>query len=196
MSKGSSSRARRPLSLLAIVAVLGMTMTLTTVGTAVSSPGHAVAAKKCKKKKKGKKKKKKCKKRRVVLPAPLLRATVSWTENAEIDLHAFDALGNHAGWTGGSSGGVVQGIPNAAHSGDRGPFGPSESFTDNIFVAGGLANREFSYKVCFYGNATAGFTGVGQDGRVYSQTLTETAGTAITLTPPGGPATPPADQVC
>ncbi len=55
-------------------------------------------------------------------PAPLVRATLAWTANNEVDLHAFDPNGNHAGWvqTTPTVGHVVNNIPSAHHGGDAG----------------------------------------------------------------------------
>ena len=181
--KGSSSRARGRWALVVLVAVLGLTLALETAGTAASAPGHAVAAKKCKKKKH---RKKKCKKKIVLpLPGPMVRGTLSWTANTEMDLHAFDASGNHAGWV--DPTGVVNNIPNATHNGDRGPGGPSESFTDNIFVQGG-SNREFAYVACIYGAGSATFTGTTATGQTSSVPLTGPGD--YTLTVPTSPSVP------
>lgn len=196
MQTGNS--ARRLLSIgVALVAVVALTVSLG-AGAASAHPGHAVTAKKrCKKAKKGavSAKKKKCKRKLtpvpVPTPAPLVRGTLSWSPApAEIDLHAFDASGNHTGWDFVANG-VVQGIPNATHSGDVGKAGPSESFTDNIFVVGGSTNREFSYVACIYGNSpttTATFTGVAANGQSSSVPLTGSGDYSLTI--PGGPPVP------
>jgi hypothetical protein len=193
-----------------LVALLGLMLALVAITASharAGQPGHAVAAKKkCKKHKRsaGVSKKKKCKKvHHIVLPAPgpLVRATLAWSANDEVDLHAFDASGNHAGWaqTGPSTFGVVNNIPNAHHNGDIGPGGPSESFTDDIFVVGGPSNREFSYIACLYDSPspspyTATFTGVTKSGASSSLTLNGPA--FYTLTTPGGPPLPPATSIC
>ena len=89
-------------------------------------------------------------------PGPLVRATVSWPAG-EVDLHAFDAsrepdavgLPLHV-----NPGPVAsRAFPNAVHSTATSSNGGSESFTDNIFVIGGSANREFATSACFYDNA-------------------------------------------
>jgi hypothetical protein len=164
-----------------------------------------VAKKKCKKGKKSAtaaKKKKKCKKvHHLPLPAPLVRATLSWTASDEVDLHAFDASGNHAGWaqTGPSTFGVVNNIPNARHGGDAGgATGGTETFTDDIFVVGGPSNREFSYIACLYddspGDYTAAFTGVSRTGTPTNLVLD---GPGIyTLSVTGGPGLPNPLDVC
>jgi hypothetical protein len=186
-------------------------------GPAAASTGRAVIAKKCKKKRK-----KRCKKHAPAqpLPGPRSRATLSWTAPQQVDLHVYDASGNHSGWSPATNT-VVQGIPNATHSGDAGPGGPSESFTDNIFntnpvnaIAGSSRareadlggssnpyhNREFSYIVCFYGNGPvlATFTAVSAYGtNVWTnQPLDANPGEWYVLTPPGGPPTPPPSTVC
>jgi hypothetical protein len=194
---------------LTLVGLLGLTLALATVSAGHASnrgAGHAVAAKKCKKKKKhsasSAKKKKKCKKvHRLPLPAPLTRATLTWGAGHEVDLHAFDASGNHAGWaqTGPSTFGVVNNIPNANHNGDIGPTGGTESFTDNIYVVGGPSNREFAYVACLYNfpdtnDYTATFTGVTKGGTTTTLTLQGTPTTGpfngddiYVMTAPGGP---------
>src|SRR4029077_9713503 len=189
-----------------LVAALGLTLSLSVGGAGAAGPGHAVAAKKCKKHKRSAAaaKKKKCKKvKHVVLPAPgpLVRATLAWSANDEVDLHAFDASGNHAGWNqalNSGSGGVENLIPSAHHNGDIGPGGPSESFVDDIFQAGGPSNREFSYVACLYatnpGDYTATFTGVTKTG--VSSTLTLDGPAFYTLTTPGGPPVPSTGSVC
>jgi hypothetical protein len=190
--------ARRPSTrawiVLALVALLGLAVAAGSGSASASGPGHAVMAKKCKKHKRSaaaSKKKKKCKKvRHVVLPAPapLVRATVSWTANDEVDLHAFDANGNHAGWV--DPTGVVNNIPSARHTGDAGPGGPSESFTDDIYVVGGPSNREFAYAVCLYNQPTvsaytATFVGVTAGGT--ATTLTLDGPGIYRVTAPSGP---------
>jgi hypothetical protein len=191
--------------LVALIALLGLAVVAVGSSPAASGSGRAVTAKKkCKKHKRsaGVAKKKKCKKvRHVVLPAPLVRATLSWSAGSEVDLHAYDASGNHAGFvaTGPTTGNIVQGIPNAHHSGDVGPGGPQETFTDDIFVAGGPANREFSYIACLYDfpSATpysATFMGVTKTGQSSSVPLSGPA--AYTLTVTGGPAVPSPSSVC
>jgi hypothetical protein len=198
-----------------LVAVLGLVLALATVsaGQATSrGAGHAVAAKKkCKKKHKhsaSSAKKKKCKKvHRLPLPAPFVRATLAWTAQNEVDLHAFDASGNHAGFaqTGPSTFGVVNNIPSAHQNGDVGPGGPQESFTDDIYVVGGPSNREFAYVACLYNfpstsDYTATFTGVTKGGTPSTLTLQGTPNTGpfdgddiYVLTAPGGPS-PTNDQ--
>jgi len=197
---------------IALVGLLGLTLALAAVaaGQASSRSSHAIIAKKgkCKKKKKhsasSSKKKHKCKKvHHVVLPAPapLVRATLAWTANNEVDLHAFDASGHHAGWfqTTPTDGHVENNIPSAHHNGDAGPGGPQESFTDDVYVVGGLSNREFAYVACLYsfdGTAdyTATFTGVTARGTTSTLTLEGTPGGGAasdddiyTITAPGGP---------
>jgi hypothetical protein len=184
---------------ISLVALLGLTLALVTVTAGRANAGEAghavVAKKKCKKKKHrsaSSAKKKKCKKKmhRVVLPAPapLVRGTLSWSSaSSEIDLHAFDASGNHAGWdytVNPPGGSLVNNIPNARHNGDVGPAGPSETFTDDIFVPGGPSTREFGYVACIYGPDAATFTGVTSSGQSSSVSLS--GPDAISLTTSGG----------
>ena len=179
----------RPWLLLAVVGLLGLAV-VTTAATAGASGTRGTIAKKCKKKRSAAsaKKKKKCKRKRIVLPTPgpLVRGTLTWNgDNDFYDLHAFDASGNHTGWV---STGVVQGIPNAVHSGDVNGVSGTETFTDNIFVQGGTVNREFSYVACLYDTATATFTGVTKTGASNSVPLTGPG--FYSLTVPGGPPIP------
>jgi hypothetical protein len=197
-----------------LVALLGLTLALVTVSAGNAKTGHAVMAKKKKcKKKKGKKsaaaakKKHKCKKvHHVVLPAPapLVRATLQWGAGPEVDLHAFDASGDHAGWDFNVDG-VVNNIPSAHHNGDIGPAGGTESFTDDIFVVGGPSNREFSYVACLYNGPspvddyTAHFSGVSANGTTTNLDLAGTPSNGpdiYTISVPNGPATPDPAQVC
>jgi hypothetical protein len=177
------------------------------VGSVAASAGAAgntravTAKKKCKKAKKGAvsaKKKKKCKKvHHLALPAPLVRGTISFP-SGNVDLNAYDASGNHSGFAQSCPTvpcDVINGIPNTSHSADA--FnGGTETFTDNIFVVGGPANREFSYVLCFYTDASVTFTGVTRDGQPQTIPITDSAGFADTLTPPGGPPTPDVNTVC
>ena len=176
------------------------------VGSVAASAGaagnvHAVTAKKkCKKAKKGavSAKKKKCKKvHHLPLPAPLVRGTISFP-SGNVDLNAYDASGNHSGFAQSCPTlpcDVINGIPNTTHSADA-FSGGTETFTDNIFVVGGPANREFSYVLCFYSDASVTFTGVTRTGASQTIPITDSAGFADTLTPPGGPPTPPVSSVC
>ena len=175
------ARYGRParLVVIALVALLGLAVVAGGSASASGSSQAVAAKKKCKKHKRSAgvaKKKKKCKMKRVVLPAPLVRGTLTWSggtsggpQPTEVDLHAFDASGNHTGWTN-PPGAVVNGIPNAIHSGDVGGASGTETFTDNIFVVGGTANREFSYVACVYSPAPSSttFTGVARTGQTSS----------------------------
>jgi hypothetical protein len=196
MKKGSPSRVSRSM-LFPLVALLGLTVAFG-AGTAIaSSSGDTVAVaakKKCKKAKKGavSAKKKKCKKHALPPPAPLTRATISWPAGqGDVDLHAFDASGNQSGFVGPPTNAIVQGIPNSTHSPDS-TDGGSESFTDNIFVVGGPANREFSYVICFYDAASVTFTGVTRTGASSSLVINGTMNSAHTVTTSGGPPIPSA----
>jgi hypothetical protein len=203
--------ARRAATALTIFAALALLVSLFAV-PAASGAGHATAAvakKKCKKgfKKVKVKGKTKCKKKKspvvVVLPGPLVRGTINWNAADEVDLHAYDSSGNHSGWVEVPTPGVVQGIPNATHSPDANgtTTGKTESFTDNIFLQGGTANREFTYVACFYDAANTGsFIGVASNGQ--STTIPVTTGAispgsyqAIIFQVPGGPA-PPSSSPC
>ena len=127
------TRRNRGLTGLALLATLALVLSVT-VGTAATAAGGSAAEiakkKKCKKKKKASSaKKKKCKKKKKGQdkPAPLVRATLTWTgaesNDADLDLFVFDASGNVAA-KGASA------IPNSTMSPDLlGPAG-SETFTD------------------------------------------------------------------
>jgi hypothetical protein len=190
---GSFTRAGRVLTL----AILLITASLL-VGTVAANAGaardaRAVTAKKhkCKKKKKGfTSKKRKCK-HKLSIPGPIVRATISWPAG-EVDLHAFDASGNRSGIVAGcntTNCPMTEGIPNALHSPDANNGG-AETFTDNIFVRGGPANREFAYAVCFYTSTTVTFTGVNRFGQSQSIPVTDTSGGGHAVTFPGGPGVP------
>jgi hypothetical protein len=183
-----------------LVALLGLTLALVTVGaghastTRLHDVGATVAKKKCKKKHRSASsaKKKKCKKKhRLAIPGPIVRATLSWP-SGEVDLHAFDASGNRSGIAFPCSSNpcpMSEGIPNAVHSTDANNGG-SESFTDNIFVQGGTANREFAYAVCFYDDASVTFTGVNKLGQSQTLPFTGFAGEGHSVTATGGPSVP------
>ena len=168
-----------------------------------SGDGAVVAKKGCKKKgKKGAEaaKKKKCKKKKtkkIVLPtpAPLVRGKLTWSgSNIDLDLRTFDAEGRHTG-LGATVGSIDASIPNTAFSGDdrnntAGDTSGLEQFTDNVFVQGGPANREFAYLVCFYGSTTATFTGIARTGEQASLPLTGPDGSTFEVTVTGGPPVP------
>jgi hypothetical protein len=203
MEIGRSALPGRRWVAFALAALLALTLVVTAGSAGAAGAGHAVAAKKKCKFKKFKNtaataKKKKCKKRRgpvppvppvLPAPAPLVRGTITWSANVDVDLHAYDASGNHSGWVGPPPGGIVEGIPNATHSPDLGTAG-TETFTDNIYVQGGPTNREFSFIVCFYGNTSATFTGVSASGTTSTIPVSGVDGTFAIFAVPGGPATP------
>src|SRR5215210_3529752 len=68
------------------------------------------------------------------------RAVISWEMNADIDLHVYDAVENHAYF------GDPGGIPEAVLSDDSLSSG-SESFTD----LQDPTTRSFGYRVCYFG---------------------------------------------
>jgi hypothetical protein len=180
------------------ILLIAASLLVGTVAASASAAGggdtRAVVAKKKCKKKKGVRsaKKKKCKKKHVLsIPGPLVRATISWP-SGEVDLHAFDSAGNRSGIAFPCSSNpcpIAEGIPNASHSTDANNGG-SETFTDNIFVKGGPANREFAYLVCFYTNTTVTFTGVNRLGQSQTLPVSGLTGEGHTLTITGGPPVP------
>ena len=200
MLKGSSAMPGRRWLGIALAAMLALTLALSAGTAGAARSGHAVEAKKkCKKAKKGavSAKKKKCKKKRipntpVAIPGPLVRATITWPAG-EVDLHAFDASGNRSGIAFPCPPAppcpIAEGIPNAVHSPDANNGG-SETFTDNIFVQGGTANREFAYLVCFYTSTTVNVTVVNRVGQSQVIPLTDISGGGHTLSTPTGPQVP------
>jgi hypothetical protein len=154
-----------------LVALLGLTMALVTVSVGHAKADHAVAAKKkCKKKhKSAATAKKKCKKKKAVVPpvtapvtpttppsGPTIRSSVTWEGNAEVDVHVFDALGNHDFYNHDEST-----IPDAEDN-DQDVDGGPETFTD--FQS--PSTRTFTFYVCLYaynGAPTSGDVDVTSD---------------------------------
>jgi hypothetical protein len=138
---------RRALAIPALVAIGALTIAVTIGPAASASGGHAVAAKKkkCKKKKKSSAdtaKKKKCKKKKKQSVAPVVRATLNWSNggsnDVDMDLFVFDTNGQQAG-------DGVNPIPQSTLSPDlTGPSG-SETFTDLAFNQ----KRPLSFGVCY-----------------------------------------------
>ncbi len=138
--EGDSSRS-------ALLAAIARAVVCVAVGPAAgASGGLAVAAKKkCKKKKpqsSAESAKKKCKKKKKKAVAPVVRATLNWSnggsDDVDMDLFVFDANGNRAG--NGSDA-----IPSSTLSPDlTGPAG-SETFTDLAFNQ----RRPLSFGVCY-----------------------------------------------
>jgi hypothetical protein len=160
MQNGNSAR-RYVLLGVALVALVALTVSLG-AGAASAGPGHAVTSKKkCKKAKKGaasaKKKKCKHKKHATVTPpattpsGPTTRASITWdTITAEVDLHTYDASGDHSGFA--PPGGFAQEIPNA-HGQDESTDGGPDTFVDNESPS----TRTFTFYVCLH--AAAGLSG-------------------------------------
>jgi hypothetical protein len=205
MSLRISGRALRAAFIIAAMGCFLFTATAASAARVEVTPLGAIGTKAAKGKKKCKKKakkgsaaaKKKCKKKKKKAqpkpPAatPTVRASLTFNGAVEVDLHAYDASGLHAGWEPvPPAGGVVQGIPNAAHSGDV--SGPGvERFTDNAFVNGG-ANREFAYLICQYGTSSSSITITFGDGVSETLALPTSAGAySATYTGSGGPPLPP-----
>jgi hypothetical protein len=151
MKRGNS--ARRFVSLgVALIALVALTVSLGT-GAASAGPGHAVTAKKkCKKAKKGavSAKKKKCKRHKTVVPpattppvtqpaVPTTRASITWDTSDEVDMHVFDAAGNHAFYD------DSFGIPDADEE-DQSTAGGPETFVDNLSPS----TRTFTVYLCLY----------------------------------------------
>ena len=191
---GSFTRTRSVWTLAILLLTASLLVGSVAASAGAASGGHnraVVAKKKCKKKKKGVRtaKKRKCK-HKVSIPGPIVRATMTWS-SGQVDLHAFDASGARSGITLPCSDAIcpiTEGIPNATHSPDV--AGGSETFTDNIFVRGGKANREFGYAVCFYDNASVSFTVVNAFGQTQTLPVDGLAGQGHSVTTPTGPQVP------
>ncbi len=132
----------------ALVAIAALSVAMAVGPAAGASGGHAVAAKKKKCKKKSKSsaesaKKKKCKKKKKnAAVAPVVRATLNWSNggsnDVDMDLFVFAAGGQQAG-NGSDT------IPSSTLSPDlTGPAG-SETFTDLAFNQ----KRPLSFGVCY-----------------------------------------------
>jgi len=133
--------------ILSLLAIAALTVAVGVGPAAGASGGQAVAAKKkCKKKAKNSAesaKKKKCKKKKKKAEAPVVRATLNWSnggsDDVDMDLFVFDASGQRAG--NGSDA-----IPSSTLSPDlTGPAG-SETFTDLAFSQ----HRALSFGVCYH----------------------------------------------
>jgi hypothetical protein len=148
--------------LVVIGVVFGLVFGLAPVASASHNSAHATASKTEKKKRRKCKgnwvfKKGKC--RRVKAPhypppdsspRDIVRATVSWRGNANVDLIVEDLDHRQAGYSS-AAGGVVNEIPDATHQGDVGPGGGTETFIDHIWhplYPNFVANRGFVFEVC------------------------------------------------
>ncbi len=189
---GSFMRTRSVWTLAILVIAASLLVGTVAANAGAARDARAVAAKKKCKKKKGFRtaKKRKCK-HRLTIPGPIVRATITWP-SGEVDLHAFDTAGNRSGIAVPCSANpcaMFEGIPNGTHSPDANNGG-SETFTDNIFVPGGAANREFAYAICFYANTTVTFTGVNRLGQSQTLPVIGASGEGHSLTVTGGPGVP------
>ncbi|HEY7266277.1 MAG TPA: hypothetical protein VH501_01155 [Solirubrobacterales bacterium] len=138
---------RRALAIPALVAIGALTIAITAGPALSASGGHAEVAKKKKCKKKGKKRSadaaKKCKKKKKKKKAaPVVRATLNWSNggsnDVDMDLFVFAAGGQQAG-------NGADTIPSSTLSPDlTGPAG-SETFTDLAFNQ----RRPLSFGVCY-----------------------------------------------
>jgi hypothetical protein len=106
-------------------------------------------------------------------PRDIVRATVTWQGNANVDLIVEDAEDRQAGYSA-AAGGVVNEIPDATHLGDVGPIGGTETFIDHIWrplYPNFVANRGFLFEACardVVEPVTATLTYVGAIGGTYS----------------------------
>ena len=137
--------------ILALAVLLSLALVVGTVGSmAGASSGSAVAAKKkCKKKKKAAgSAKKKCKKKKATpAPAPLVRATLTWSGgggSTDYDLYVFDG--------GTTARAVSNPIPNSAFSPNTAGSSGTENFTD--LAPNPL--RNFSFGLCHQDGGTDG----------------------------------------
>lgn len=151
----------RPWFVLALAALLGLTIAVVSGAANASATDHAgiasrsavIAKKKCKKgKKSASVAKKKCKKKVTApaptppTPGPTLRATATWNSTADLDLIAWAPDGT-VGFVYSNS------IPNTQFStDDLDGFGP-ETFTDLT-----TPNRQFDYGVCVASDGTPSTT--------------------------------------
>jgi hypothetical protein len=160
-------RAKKGTLGLALIATLALTITATLGGAASADPvAQTAGLKKCLKKAKRiqdpvkrKKAKKKCRAKfgspttTGPTPAPLVRATLTWSggdaSDADLDLFVFDVNGNRAG--NGSDA-----IPSSSLSPDVTGTAGTETFTDLDFNL----KRGFSFGVCYTvgGSAHTPFT--------------------------------------
>jgi hypothetical protein len=136
---------------IALSALLAMALCLGAAGAALGSSADApaeAAKKKACKKKKGKKgtasakKKKGCKKKKKKqATGPTVRASMTWDTLDDIDLHVFDASGNHSG---ARVTGPSDSIPGTTHSYEVSSPGP-ETFTDSVSPS----TRPLTIYACF-----------------------------------------------
>jgi hypothetical protein len=148
---------------LVLAAALTVALAISLGNVAESSAGgtHAVAAKK-KCKKKGKKSavaaKKKCKKKKKVGPVaqpvpgpkpPVVRAEISWSGDADIDLHGWSS-GLHAGWND-VDGAFENEIPGTVYESNAN----SERIIDNT----NPSTRGLTFGVCYYPDFETGSAG-------------------------------------
>jgi len=182
----AAERVRRSAALLLALALIAA---LCATGVSAGQPGAAGAGAQSAKKKGCKKKKpksaaaakkKKCKKKKpapVPAPAPgpsgpLVRASMTWEPaNRDVDLHVFDASGNHAGTV---ILGPSESIPGTTHSYEVGAGGP-ETFREDTAPG----SRTLTFYACvqnlFIGAATATITAQITDPGGTTRTVNTTA---------------------
>jgi hypothetical protein len=201
--------------LIAFIALLGLAITAGASNAGASGHGQAVAAKKsCKKHKRsaGAAKKKKCKRKKgtatppsVTPPAstptvptgPTTRASITWDTSDEVDLHVFDASGNHDYYNSTNST-----IPDAVDH-DQSVDGGPETFVDSRSPS----TRTFTFYVCLYGSqdtlqtsgpvhVTADITDPGGGHRSIPITLDGINDEALVTVSPVGQTAVPASDFC
>jgi hypothetical protein len=179
---------KRGLIGLVILAIFATTMSVTASATPSASVGTAAAKKKCKKTHSHKRKCRKKRKRRMDAPnLPVIRATLTWSndgaDDVDMDLFVFDSNGNRAG--NGSNG-----IQLSSLSGDVSGSAGSETFTDSLFTP--QAARDLSFGVCYQvgGAVHTNFTitYVTADGVIHGDS--QNPGSAFHFDYPGGAAIP------
>jgi|tagenome__1003787_1003787.scaffolds.fasta_scaffold20987254_2 hypothetical protein len=190
-------RSNKGLVLLALMALAVFTITATVGGSASASSGNAAAAKKkCKKHKKqaDSAKKKKCKKKKgTTVENTVVRATLTWgptdvdpsADDADLDLHAFDASGNAAG--NGSDA-----IPSTTLSPDITGRSGTETITDLVADQ----HRGLSFGVCYFvgGSVHTQFTITYVTADGVTHTDTQRPGSSFHFEYPGGAPIP--DNFC
>jgi uncharacterized protein YfaP (DUF2135 family) len=145
-------RGKKGILGVAIVAALALSVVIAGTSASASGGTAVVAKKKCKKhKKQADSAKKKCKKKKkkVTPPAPVVRATLTWSNadnpgSTDLDLYVFDASGNRAG-NGSDT------IPSSSLSSDVTGGSGTETFTDLAPVPA----RALSFGVCYFTGGSA-----------------------------------------
>jgi hypothetical protein len=138
-----------------VLAVLSVLLLAALAGGALSSalarPVVVEAKKKCKKARKGAGRGK-CKRVKaapfLTLHSPIVRADLTWSGGADLDLHAWDADGNHDGWDGNLFAYDV-GIPGTAYE-------QLSSNEERIVDNRNPSTRPYAFGICYYPDPDVG----------------------------------------